>query len=155
MSGNLFIDIQDAELQRALQTAALRLDNLSPLMADVASQLEQNVNLRLDAGVGADGNPLAPRSEVTIALYQRRFGTVPGKVLQLTGRMAQSLSSGSGRDFAEVGFATDYAGYHVTGTKKMPRRDVLTANPLTGLLGEDDRQDILALTLQYIDGALG
>jgi phage gpG-like protein len=76
--------------------------------------------------------------------------TMPGSLLERTRAMRGSLTHNSSDLAAEVGFnrATDGGAWQVAmlhefGTKSMPRRGLMTADPKTGKLGATDEADVI------------
>ncbi len=144
----------DAILAR-LASAIADLEHPQELLAAVGAQLEGNINQRMDFKVDAAGNAWAPLTPATIERYQDLYkGNIPGSLLERTRLMRGSLAHNATDDYVEVGFSTDYAGYHVTGTTKMVRRDPIFAtvndDATAGELGKQDVDDVVAV----IDGFL-
>lgn len=48
------------------------------------------------------------------------------------------------------GFSVDYAAYHEFGTKTMPRRGMLTADPEAGTLASGDAVAVLEIVRDYL-----
>lgn len=142
------IDIQDAALLGVLQKLSSQLQDLSQPMAEVGQALESAVSLRFDSQSDPNGQAWAEQSASTKA--QRAKAGKTGKTLDEHGTMLDSLSWTSDAKTARVGFGQAYAAYHEWGTKRMPRRGILMANPDAGTLGADD----LELVLDVLRGHL-
>lgn len=152
----------ESALLGQLNIAIAGLAKPSELMRDIAGVLESNVNQRFTLKRDPNGQPWAQISELTPLIYARINKTIkkdaegnavvpamPGTLLERTRRMLNSLAGTSGDDWAEVGFAVNYAIYHETGTERngeqyMPRRGLLTGDPKAGTLGAEDQLDVRA-----------
>jgi phage gpG-like protein len=84
---------------------------------------------------------------------------VPGSLLNRSGIMLESLTSNADANSVAVGFSVPYAIFHITGTRRMPRRDSLfaaiAANGSTGTLGAQDEADIIEIVEDHLRQALG
>lgn len=158
----LTITVDDAELLQALDQAILVLARPRQLMDDIGAKLESNVQLRFDAKRDPTGAPWAPLSAATIdAFYTEKYPRgIPGSLLERTRALRNSLSHNTGETWVEIGTARPTKGgkwqvglLHEFGTRTMPRRGLLTADPTTGTLGEQDREDILDIVRDALAGA--
>lgn len=162
MADGLRLRIQDDAVQSYVDTLFERLGDLTPLMEDIGASIERNVELRFDTKRDPAGQPWVPLSPRTRAQYDRadrrpaRGGGVEiarrGTLLERTGLMRDSLTYAATSDQVEIGFGRPYAAFHELGTSRMPRRGLLTADPTTGELGEDDRRSVLDLLQSYLGG---
>lgn len=156
MTDRLVIEVDLEDVVPRLSAALDRLDHLPGLMADIAAVLENNVQRRFDAKVDPTGQAWAPIKESTRKGYERKYrGSIPGTLLERTREMRNSLESHAGADWAEIGFGNAIAGYHETGTKRMDRRGLLTADPNAGTLGREDMTDIEREVAQFLGGLFG
>jgi len=165
MSDRLVIELQDAELLAAVDRAIATMQDSGPLMEDIGAKLESNAELRFDSKTDPSGVPWAPLSPVTIeTFYAEKYpGGIPGSLLERTRFLRNSLSHGAGADFVDIGTSRAVPGrsqaeWQVgmlmeTGTTKMPRRGILTADPKTGQLGAGDEADVLAIVSGYLGAA--
>lgn len=149
----------DAMLKR-IDAAIARLDEPHALLDAIGAELETAIALRFDLKADAAGHPWAPLAPSTKAGYERKYkGGIPGSLLERTRHMRNSLAHNATNEYVEVGFSTDYAGYHVTGTKKMPRRDPIfgfvNQEGTQGEMGEQDQADVLAVVDSFLADALG
>lgn len=165
------IDIQldDREVREALARLQARLADLSPVMSAIATALEAGVEKRFETATDPAGRPWAPLKPSTLAAYlargkgnRKKDGSLSKKgrerlasrrPLYDTGDLLRSVSSSFTRSEARVGFAVDYAAYHEYGTKKMPRRGLLMADPAARTLGEVDRQAVLDIIREALQDA--
>lgn len=97
------IEINDAEVSRALEALAAALADLTLPMDEIGQTLVLTTKDRMVAGISPDGTPFAPRSPLTLARYDaqgERYGPQP---LWRTRTMQSNIAHRSGRDFVEVG----------------------------------------------------
>lgn len=87
---------------------------------DVNMQVAHILHAMVDDKFDAQGPGWKPLEQTT--LKRRRGGS---RVLQDTGHLANSMTPEAGDDFAAVFTNVDYATFHITGTKHMPKRDFL------------------------------
>lgn len=159
MADKLQIDLVGADaLLAKLNKAAAVLERPRELMEAIGAQLEGNVELRFKSKQDASGAAWAQLSETTKALYEKQG--VGGTLLERSGHMRDALTHNATDDYVEVGFggSAPYAIYHVTGTKKMPRRDPLfglvNTDGTKGELGAQDARDVLELVEGFLGDAL-
>lgn len=151
------IELHDSALQTYLRKLHTRMSDLTPAMQDIAYAIEQNVRQRFETRSDPNGQQWAPWADSTRKTYpwhgkRNRQGPGREKILQRYGSMLDSLSSAGDKTTAVVGFGAPYAVYHEMGTRKMPRRGMLTANPAVGKLGEKDQRTALDIVKRYIEG---
>ncbi|MFN0185129.1 MAG: phage virion morphogenesis protein [Aquabacterium sp.] len=157
----LTIKLQDDKALRQLERAAVRLRNPRELMDLVGATLEAATAQRFKDKVDPTGAPWAPVKASTLERLRasrkgkgkgKGGGSVPGTLLD---RSARGMRAGlthnllSDRE-VEVGFDKHYAVFHEFGTRHMPRRGLLTADPEAGTLGKDDLQDVLDVVNDYL-----
>lgn len=163
------VQIDDRELRAALDGLRRRLADMSPVMRAIATELEARVEARFETATDPTGRPWAPLSPSTLAAYlargkgnRKKDGglTKKGaarlasrKPLYDTGDLLGSLTSRATRSEARVGFGQPYAAFHEYGTEKMPRRSLLMADPVSGTLGESDRQAVLDILREALEDA--
>jgi phage virion morphogenesis protein len=160
MTDKLSIVLEADELLALLGRALAQLSEPTELMQAIGAQLETNVQSRFESQVDSAGQPWAQLASATLKTYNKKYkGAIPGSLLKRTGLMRASLAANASSDAVEVGYSVDYAIFHVTGTKHMPRRDSLfatiAASGQTGTLGAGDEADIVALTEDFLRSALG
>lgn len=145
----LKITIDDHQVRKALQRVQRHLDDLTPVMRAVAMELEARVSQRFETERDPTGRPWRALSPRTVARKKGR-----GRILYDSGDLLGSLTSRAGRDFAEVGFGQPYAAYHEYGTRKMPRRGLLMADPAAQTLSDADRDAVLETISEALARAL-
>lgn len=140
------ITIDDAEAQRLFARIRDAGMNMAPLLRGIGMEMETRTAERFESRRDPSGQPWADLSPRTL---KRKKGR--GSKLVFTGQMQDSLNHRVGEGWVEIGFGQPYAAFHEYGTRKMPRRGLLSADPAAGSLGEDDRQAILDLSEDYLD----
>lgn len=121
----------------ALDRLKSRLNDLTPLMAQIGEALLLSSQMRFETKTGPDGQGWAALAAATVRdRIRRRYGGA--NILQRTGALARSLNYRAGPDRVTVslggsGNSTAYAAFHQFGTRRFPARPVL------GLSAEDER----------------
>lgn len=163
------ITLDDREVRRALERLSKLLADMTPVMRAIATELEARVEQRFETATDPSGRPWAPLASSTISAWldrskgnRRRDGSLTKKGRQRlasrrplydTGDMLGSLTSSYTRDEATVGFGVTYAAYHEYGTRRMPRRGLLMADPIARTLGEADRSALLDILREALEKA--
>lgn len=156
MTDRFVFDLSSGErsLEARLGEILRGLEQPAELMGAIGARMEANVNLRFTTKRAPDGTAWLPLAASTRELYEDLYkGAVPGSLLERTRRMRNSLAHLAGDTMVEWGFSVPYAIYHETGTRRgLPRRQLLTDDPIAGTLGAGDRQDILDELQDFIGG---
>lgn len=163
------IQIDDREVRAALDRLQRRLADMTPVMRAIATELEARVEARFETATDPARRPWAPLKPSTLAAYlnrgkgnRKKDGSLTKKGAQRlssrrplydTGDLLGSLTSSATRSEARVGFGQPYAAFHEYGTKKMPRRGLLMADPNAGTLGDADRAAVLDILREAIERA--
>lgn len=165
------IDIQldDREVREALRRLERRLADMTPVMRAIAAALEAQVEKRFETATDPAGRPWKPLAPSTLSAWlargrgnRRKDGGLTKKgrerlssrrPLYDTGDLLGSLTSSFTRSEARVGFGQPYAAFHEYGTKKMPRRGMLMADPIARTLGEADRRVVLDILREALESA--
>lgn len=148
---HLTVTVDDAVLRARLDGLTRRITAPEQLLDDIGAVLEARVQRRFDFKRDPNGEAWDPWAPAT-ARQRRREGR--GELLHHGGKRSQhlreTLNHRVGVDFVAVGFGATYAQYHEFGTKRMRRRGLLTADPLAGTLGEEDRRLILQTVVNHL-----
>ncbi|WP_310463263.1 phage virion morphogenesis protein [Sphaerotilus sp.] len=174
----------DGNIARRLDEVISALSHPMPMMAAIGARIEANINLRFETKTDPSGAPWAPISPLTSQFYalggagdpgagkpsKERWGAfrkgelqaeLPGSLLERTRLMRQSLAHNPADFSVEIGMSRATPGgkwqipmLHEFGTRSMPRRGLLTADPETGQLGTEDEADVLAEIEDYLSGVL-
>lgn len=157
-----WIKLEDADVRASLLNLIALGQNPAPAMADIAALGESSTRMRFRTQIAPDGSRWKPSLRAQIA---------GGNTLTKDGHLSGSISSRSGRDFAEWGVNRIYAAIHQFGgvikakTKNALRfmlagggfitvRQVrIPARPYLGV-SDDDRGDILDILQRRISAQL-
>ncbi|RLG91053.1 MAG: phage virion morphogenesis protein [Candidatus Hecatellales archaeon] len=121
------IQIDTKEIRKLLKKGQSTLKNLSPIMRDVAQLMRVSVEKNFEAegrdktGATHTWAPLAKSTQKRRAKYKGEANKAH-PILEMTGRLKQSINTAHGRDYAQVYTGVRYGVYHQTGTRKMPAR---------------------------------
>ena len=109
------IKVKDSELEKFLREISKRCEDLLPVMKGVAGLMHEAVEENFEQ----QGRPTKWRglSQVTIRFRKRR-GYWPGKILQMRGELAASITEDATKNKAVVGTNKAYAAVHQFGAKK-------------------------------------
>lgn len=163
MSDKLQIELigEDALLAQ-VNHAIAQLERPRDLLEAIGAELEGNVELRFKTKTDAAGVPWKPVSLATPLIYEAIHGKpLGGSLLERSGHMRDSLAHNATDEYVELGFggSAPYAGYHVTGTKNMPRRDplfgIVNMDATQGELGAGDAQAVMDVTDAFLLDLLG
>ncbi len=169
MADEFRVNATDASLVRALNEAIGVLANPSTLMRDIGAQMQEAANLRFESKQDPSGQKwpaLAPATrEIYASAWFRKQNAkfekgTPGTLLERTRELRNSLAYNVGDDWVDIGTSRATKGgkwqvgfLHETGTERMPRRGLLTADPDTGTLGDTDQEAILVIIRDAMSSA--
>lgn len=144
------ISVDNRDVMRRLQGVEALLANPTPVMERIGDLLrDQTIDAFLRERDPVNGRPWAALSPVTLAI-KRRLGQ-PSRKLVATGKLLQEVFRVRPRiSFGRVAYdlnGVPYAGYHQTGTRRMPRRRFFG-------LSTEIVEKIDALVVNAIDDAL-
>ena len=153
------ITVDSGPVARALARLASAASDLEPAMKSVSGILESQAQASFEREAAPDGERWADLSDVTKARRAARRKW-PGRILQVGGDLAGSITAAHGRDFAAAGTNVAYAPTHQFGARKgqfgrtargapIPWGDI-PARPFLGLSrdGEDDVLDAIGRHLE-------
>ena len=143
------IKIKDKKALQALNFLARRGDDLSPAMQAIAGVLVDNIEEAFQSEQAPNGETWVPLSDTTIK-QREKFGYWLGQKLQQTGRLANSITSAFGKDYAVAGTNVTYAATQQFGAGRgsfgsdrhgrfIPWGDI-PARPFLGLSNEGRRE---------------
>lgn len=141
------IEISDRPVLDYLHQLRARSSNLQPLMDRIGQEMESRVSARFETRRDPLGRPWAPWTPSTVKSYPEDGR---GFLLDRYGDMLDSLSHSADATSVTIGFGQPHAAYHEFGTKRMPRRGLLTADTDSGTLGPDDAESILDIVRSYL-----
>jgi hypothetical protein len=126
------------------------LQQPEPMLRAFAAYRQSQFRQTVALGTDPYGVAYAPLSAMYAKQKARRYGNKA--ILSATGAMLRSYRvTVSGRSIEET-VSADYAGYHQSGTSKMPKRAIL---PDERGLPAKDQQKLIELTSKYIDQQVG
>jgi len=140
------IKIDDREVKNALNNLKKKVKDMTPVMRKIAGIMHNAVEENFENEGRPRWKPLSPR---TILARQKR-GYWPGKVLQMRGELASSISSKYDDKSAVVGTNKKYAAIHQFGGKAGRKNKVdIPARPFLKL-EKDDLEEIKRKIIEYI-----
>lgn len=154
----LTITVDDAGLRHYLQRLQGRLDDLTPAMAGVGMELESRVSRRFETRTDPLGHAWHPWATSTKASYphpgsaEAKAAGRPGnaRLLDRYGDMLGGLSHSADASSVRIGFDKAYAAFHEFGTRRMPRRGLLFADPTAGTLAPDDERAVIDILSEFL-----
>lgn len=138
----LTITVDDTAFRQHLAALQERLGDLTQVMTGIGQELETRIANRFETAADPSGIPWAPWAKSTLKSYPPDGNH---RLLNRTGDMLGHLNWAADATSVRVGFVELYATYHEFGTKKMPRRGLLFANPETGQLAPDDERAVIEI----------
>jgi phage virion morphogenesis protein len=145
------VTVNDAAFRADLAKLYGRMSDLTPVMQDIGSMIESRVSNRFETRTDPAGQRWSPWAPSTIESYPDDGNH---QLLDRYGDMLLSLSSEATKDTARIGFGKPYATFHEFGTKYMPRRGLLFADPEAGSLSQDGEKSILDVITAYLTDGL-
>lgn len=153
----LTITVDDSAFRSHMQELQKRLDNLTPVLNDIGNRMENAVRQRFASRTDPSGAPWKPWAPSTLESYPfpgkpatKKYGPGNARLLDRHGDMLGSLSYQASPTSVTIGFGQPYATYHEFGTKRMPRRGLLTADPTKARLGAADEAMVLDVITQWL-----
>ncbi|GKS96992.1 phage virion morphogenesis protein [Acidovorax sp. SUPP2825] len=144
----LDVSTDDRAFAQDLRTIYNRLGNLRPVMESIGMELEGRVSGRFETRTDPNGKGWAAWSPFTQATYPKDGNR---RLLDRYGDMLGSLTHKADAGSVRVGFGQPYATFHEFGTKHMPRRGLLFADPEAGTLGQEDEAAVLDVLSAWLN----
>lgn len=144
---------------KAMIARARKAGQAIGLMEAVSQRLQERMGLRFDTKKDPEGKPWRALAPSTRLVYQRQDeltgnGGRQGTLLERTGLMRASLTRQIFKRDVTVGFASEYAVHHETGTEHMARRGLIFSDPVSGRLAERDITEMEATAREWMEGEL-
>lgn len=146
------IEVSNRPVLDYLAQLQARLADLSPVMASIGMELEGRISERFETRRDPLGAPWAAWAPATVAGYPENGNR---QLLDRYGDMLGSLNHQAAANSVRVGFGQPYAAYHEFGTRRMPRRGLLFADPAAGTLAPEDEQAVIDIVELYLSGVVG
>ena len=154
----LTVTVDSKPVTDVLTKLQKRMADLTPVMDSIGQELNSRVSARFETRSDPLGHPWETWTQSTKDNYPNDG---IGKILQRHGAMLQSLNFSADKSSVRVGFGAVaskskdvYAAYHEWGTKNMPRRGLLFADPDTGNLAPDDENAVLDIIDTFLSEGL-
>jgi len=151
----LTVTVQSKPVDDLLTKLLARMGNLTPAMQGIGQELNSRISARFETRSDPLGKPWAPWAESTRETYPKDGR---GLLLERYGDMLKSLNFQADSTSVRVGFGAVaskngdvYAAYHEWGTKKMPRRGLLFADPDDGTLAPSDETAVLDIISVFLE----
>lgn len=148
------LEFNDSAATAALLRIQRGIEDLQPVMEDLADLMAESTRQRFLAGTAPDGTPWEPKSKTTLAAYEGRGESIDPRPLWHSNMLAtESIFHQSTSDSALWGSSREYAAMmHFGGTKeRFPNLwGDIPARPFLGV-SETDRADIMETVAEWID----
>jgi phage virion morphogenesis protein len=143
------IKLDNKELQQTLDKFYEKTSDLRPLMKNIAGIMADSV----EENFKQEGQPdkWADLAESTIKLRKKK-GYWPGKILQLRGELAASITSEYSKNSAIVGTNKAYAAIHQFGGKAVIGKKVEIPDRTYLKLTNSDLNKTLEKALSHLEG---
>ena len=144
----LEIKLDDSAFRADLAALYRRLGDLTPVMQSSGMEMESRISGRFETRTDPSGKSWAPWAESTLESYPEDGNR---QLLDRYGDMLLSLNHKADATSVRIGFGKPYAAFHEWGTKHMPRRGLVFADPDAGTLAKGDEDavlDIIGIWLQ-------
>lgn len=145
----LEIKLDDSAFRADLATLYRRLGNLTPVMQSIGMEMESRVSGRFETRTDPNGSGWAAWAPATLARYPKDGNR---QLLDRYGDMMLSLNHQADATSTRIGFGKPYATFHEFGTKRMPRRGLLFADPNAGTLAPGDETAVLDILSLWLTG---
>ena len=131
-------------------------------MDGIGSAIKGRISGRFETQTDPNGQAWHPWAESTDKYYPRPGSKAAAKAGKVgNGRLLDRYSTNgtgllgtlnyqAGQAEVVVGFGVDYAAYHEYGTRKMPRRGLIFANPQSETLSADDEQAVIDIINDWL-----
>lgn len=143
----LTITVEDRAFRSYLAELQGRLADLTPVMQSIGQELDGRISARFETESDPMGVAWHPWAQSTIDSYPEDGNH---RILDRYGDMLGSLNWQADASSVRVGFGQPYATYHEWGTKNMPRRGLLFADPDAGTLTPGDERMVIDLLQEWL-----
>lgn len=141
------VEVDDKAFRDELARLHGRMSDLTPVMQDIGSAMLSRISDRFEGQTDPMGRSWAPWASSTLKTYPEDGNR---KLLDRYGDMLLSRNHRATKDSVRIGFGKPYSAYHEYGTKHMPRRGLLFADPEAGTLAPDDEALVLDIIGQWL-----
>jgi phage gpG-like protein len=173
---NFSINVKNQGILEALDRLKASVEQTRPAMAAIGSELETRAKARFETETDPNGQKwqeVKDLQKVKALEANSKPGAKPKqtasgypkdgnrKILDRSGTLLSSAFHHADNTTAEIGFSAVagknrdvYATYHEFGTKHMPRRGILFANPNTADITDADETAVLDILNDHITRAI-
>ena len=148
MADNIEIRIDNKAVEEALLKVASKCEDLRPLMKNIAGIMADAVEENFEQ----EGRPdkWQELAESTIK-HRKKTKHWPGKLLQVEGQLATSITTQYDNESAIIGSNLEYAAIHqLGGNTGKGKKVTIPARPYL-VLANGDLSEILLLLFKYLD----
>lgn len=145
----LTINVDDSTFRTDLAALYRRLGDLTEVMGSIGMELESRISGRFETRSDPSGQAWHPWSKSTVDSYPDDGNH---KLLDRYGDMLRSLSHKADSTSVRIGFGQPYAAFHEWGTKHMPRRGLMFADPDAGTLAPSDEVAVIDIIGIWLTG---
>ena len=141
------IKIDNKKVEQALLETARRAEDLRPLMKNIAGIMADST----EENFKEEGRPdkWQELAEATIK-HRKKTGHYPGRILQVEGQLALSVTTQYDNDSAVIGSNLDYAAIHqLGGNAGKNKKVVIPARPYL-CLSDDEIKEITTEVQDYL-----
>ena len=146
----LEIKLDDSAFRADLAALYRRLGDLTPVMQSIGMEMESRISGRFETRTDPSGKSWAPWADSTLESYPEDGNR---QLLDRYGDMLLSLNHKADATSVRIGFGKPYAAFHEWGTKHMPRRGLVFADPDAGTLAKGDEDAVLDIIGIYLTGS--
>src|SRR5574344_2126579 len=148
MADNIEVKLDNKEVQDALIKVAQKCENLKPLMKNIAGIMADST----EENFAQEGRPDKWQELAESTIKKRtKTGHYPGKILQVEGQLATSITTYYDKESAIIGSNLAYAAIHQLGGQAgKGKKTTIPARPYL-VLTNGDLSEILLLLFKYLD----
>ncbi|MCI1273269.1 MAG: phage virion morphogenesis protein [Clostridiaceae bacterium] len=148
MFNNVEIKLDNKEVERALLEVAQKCEDMRPLMKNIAGIMADST----EENFAQEGRPDKWQELAESTIKKRtKTGHYPGKILQVEGQLATSITTYYDKESAIIGSNLAYAAIHQLGGQAgKGKKTTIPARPYL-VLTNGDLSEILLLLFKYLD----
>jgi phage virion morphogenesis protein len=145
---NVEIKLDNKEVERALLEVAQKCEDMRPLMKNIAGIMADST----EENFAQEGRPDKWQELAESTIKKRtKTGHYPGKILQVEGQLATSITTYYDKESAIIGSNLAYAAIHQLGGQAgKGKKTTIPARPYL-VLTNGDLSEILLLLFKYLD----
>ncbi len=147
MSDNIEIQLDNKEVERALLEVAQKCEDMRPLMKNIAGIMADST----EENFAQEGRPDKWQELAESTIKKRtKTGHYPGKILQVEGQLATSITTYYDNESAIIGSNLAYAAIHQLGGQAgKGKKTTIPARPYLNLT-DSEYKEIIEETKKYL-----